>query len=281
MKKVLILDGSTAEAFKHFDKKYEFTDLFCLNDEELVKEVHKKYILAGADVVTTNSFNANQIYLEKNISSYDLSKKAAAIAKNVIQELKINKKIYIAGAIGPSNIILSHNEDKNIFTKLKNSYLYQLEAFIESDVDFILLETFFDYKNIELIFEVIDSIKNKINKVIIFSITINKEGKIFSGENFLEIFKKFERDFVKVIGFNCGFGIKGMDKFLEQLKIFNKKIIFYPNVDSKKNYEKNFKEFSFYAENFLKKFDFYIFGSCCSTDFNYTKKIYEIINERK
>lgn len=274
--KKLILDGSTYTTFTKYGINRENTailDVLCITDEELVATVHKRYIDAGADIISTNSFNSNDYYLkEKNCpyTAYELSKKAGLIAKKTA--LSSDKKIFVAGSVGPGNIALSQNADK-IF-ELKNSYKENIRGLLDAYVDFILLETFYDAKNLETALAAVEELQKHQKFFVALALTIDKNGKIFSGEYAYDILKHLNQEYIFALGFNCSFGIEAMEDSLKKIATLNKNIIFYPN-----NMDTDIANFEKIYKKYLSKYRINIAGTCCGTDENYTKILKKIIGD--
>ena len=161
-KRVLVLDGATGTAIQ----KYNLTDedfqgkkgcneILNITRPDVIKEIHTKYIEAGADIIETNSFNCNRISLkdyEIEDMSYTLSKKGAELARETADNFykTSGKKIYIAGSIGPTSKSLSlpmgdvpYEREIN-FDQMKKIYSEQIEGVIDGGVDCLLIETIFD-----------------------------------------------------------------------------------------------------------------------------------------
>lgn len=285
MKKILILDGSASKAFEKYGytlKNTDFFEKFNKYNETIVQNIHKRYIDAGADIIETNSFNANDIYLKqfnKNISGYELSFLAAKIANKA--KYTYNKNILIAGSVGPSHISLSL--DKNFYEELKNSFKNQINGLIKGGVDFLLFETCYDFENLKLLLTICQ--EENFKKNIVVSFNVNDVGKIFSGESIFDIINYIDNNFIIGYGINCSNGIEKSYNILKQLRNFtNKKIFFYPNVKQYKNEdEKNIimNNFKFFAEKIIKENLVDVFGSCCGTDEEFTQLIKNILLEKQ
>lgn len=272
--KKLILDGAMgtvlqeykieAESFLGSEKVFEVLNL---TEESIVKEIHKKYIEAGADIIETNTFNCNIFSLEgsgldKKI--FEICKKGAELAREVAQN---QKEILVAGAIGPTNMMLS--KDNEIEEKMRKSYKEQIGGVIAGNVDFLLIETVYDYKNLKIALE--EALKFK-GKPIVISFTCNNQGKIYSGEKIEKIIKEIDRDEIIGYGLNC----VGGNFFIEQLRdITSKKIFYYPNDNLLK--DNLFKE---YLRNLLESNKVDILGGCCGTNYEFIKTISGIMKKK-
>ncbi len=137
-------------------------DLLCLTQPQIVKAIHKEYLEAGADIIETNTFNAQRVSLaDYNMQSlaYEINFEAAKIARTAIEEFTVNCQLstvncFVAGAIGPMNKTLSLSPDVNnpgyralTFDEAMEAYYEQVKGLVEGGVDLLLIETIFDTLN--------------------------------------------------------------------------------------------------------------------------------------
>jgi 5-methyltetrahydrofolate--homocysteine methyltransferase len=137
-------------------------DLLCLTQPQIVKAIHKEYLEAGADIIETNTFNAQRVSLaDYNMQSlaYEINFEAAKIARAAIEEFSISNGIstadkFVAGAIGPMNKTLSLSPDVNnpgyralTFDDAMEAYYEQVKGLVEGGADLLLIETIFDTLN--------------------------------------------------------------------------------------------------------------------------------------
>jgi 5-methyltetrahydrofolate--homocysteine methyltransferase len=137
-------------------------DLLCLTQPQIIKAIHKEYLEAGADIIETNTFNAQRISLaDYNMQSlaYEINFEAAKIARTAIEEFTVNYQLstvdrFVAGAIGPMNKTLSLSPDVNnpgyralTFDEAVDAYYEQVKGLVEGGVDLLLIETIFDTLN--------------------------------------------------------------------------------------------------------------------------------------
>ncbi len=290
--KILILDGAMGTLLKKYKLNSED---FCgaLNCYEIlnktrtdiIKEIHEKYILAGADIIETNSFNCNLINLEKyslEDEVYNLAKKSVEIAK---EAAKISEnKIYIFGAVGPTNRSLSFlkkNKEINFekeFLELKNIFKEQISGLIDGGVDAILIETVYDKLNTKASLVACEELfKEKNKKVPIFvSMTVDKNGDI-GGEKIENIIRELDNNLIIGFGVNCSFGSKNLFSVVERIKkATNKFIIFYPNAgipNENGEYPEDIEEIKTNIKPLLERKLVNIIGGCCGTDFEYIKNL--------
>ena len=222
--RILVLDGAMGTVLQ----KYELTPedfngakgcYEVLNETrpDIIFEVHKKYIEAGADIIETNSFNCNAIslkdyHLEDKV--YDLAKKSAEIARDAVKQS--GKKVYVFGSVGPTNKSLSFPvgdipyKRAVSFDEMKEVIKVQVAGLIDGGVDGILLETIFDgltAKAALLATEEVFEEKN-VKLPISISATVNRQGKLLTGQSMESLIVALDSDSVTSFGFNCSFGAK-------------------------------------------------------------------------
>ena len=169
--KILVLDG----AMGSFIQKYGFSeeqfrgkmfanhthdvkgnnDLLNLTHPDAIQEIHEKYLKAGADIIETNTFNANFVsQSDYNTQDYvyEINKAGAQIAKRAVE--KVNKDAFVAGSLGPTNRTSSLSPDvhnpayRNItFNQLVKNYTNEVSGLVDGGVDLLLIETIFDPLN--------------------------------------------------------------------------------------------------------------------------------------
>ena len=170
-KRILIIDGAMGtmiqryklseadyrgERFKDWASDLKGNnDLLCLTQPQIIKAIHKQYLDAGADIIETNTFNAQKVSLadyHMEDLAYELNVAAAKCAKEAVKES--GKTAWVAGAIGPMNKTLSLSPDVNnpgyralSFDEAMNAYYEQVKGLVEGGVDLLLIETIFDTLN--------------------------------------------------------------------------------------------------------------------------------------
>ena len=317
--KILLLDGAMGtmiqkynfseedfrgERFKSISFKQKGNyDLLNITQEESIRNIHREYLEAGADIIETNSFNSNSISMQnyglENIVE-ELNIKAAQNAKSITAEFnKItpNKPRFVAGSVGPTNKSASVSTNipnaskRNItFDNLVSAYFVQISALIKGGVDLILIETVFDATNAKAaLFAAHKCFEKDKKKVpIMLSATINKNGQLLSGETiktFLSYFSHFD---LFSIGLNCSFGATDLLPYLRELsKNSRYPVSIYPNAGLPNKYG----EYDETAEEMAEIMKIYanenlinIVGGCCGTTPNHIvhfAKVIENIAPRK
>lgn len=299
-KRILVLDGAMGTAIQKYnlnsddylDKK-GCNEILNITRPDIIKDIHLKYIEAGADIIETNSFNCNKISLNEygfSERAYEIAKRSAELAKKVTTTSE--KKIYIAGSIGPTNKTLTIPSGKNPYDRdlefdyLKEAYSEQIEGLIDGGVDILLIETIFDGLNAKCaVISAEEVMKRKnINLPIMISATVNKEGKIFTGQSIESLIVALDRENIISYGFNCSFGAKELIPLTKKLGKFTKKpISLYPNAGLP-NEDGEYLESPNITANYLKELvdnqEVNILGGCCGTTFEHIKSIANLVKNK-
>lgn len=299
-KRILVLDGAMGTAIQKYNLnsddylgKKGCNEILNITRPDIIKDIHLKYIEAGADIIETNSFNCNKISLNEygfSERAYEIAKRSAELAKEVTTTSE--KKIYIAGSIGPTNKILTIPSGKNPYDRdlefdyLKEAYSEQIEGLIDGGVDILLIETIFDGLNAKCaVISAEEVMKRKnINLPIMISATVNKEGKIFTGQSIESLIVALDRESIISYGFNCSFGAKELIPLTKKLGKFTKKpISLYPNAGLP-NEDGEYLESPDITVNYLKELvdnqEVNILGGCCGTTFEHIKSIANLVKNR-
>ncbi len=244
---VLVLDGAmgtmiqrhglTEDDFRgtlqlRDDVKYKgCNDLLVLTRPDVISGIHAAYIEAGADIIETNSFNANAIsmaeyHLGDRVS--EINREAARLARcEADREFeRSGRRVYVAGSMGPSNVALSipavHEGGVEVdFDTMAEAYREQAEGLIEGGADILLLETIFDTLNAKAAIagvKVAMSRKNREDIPLMISVTLTEQGRTLSGQTVAAFLDSVRHAGAMSIGLNCGFGAEGMAPWLEQLQ---------------------------------------------------------------
>lgn len=299
-KRILVLDGAMGTAIQKYNLNSDdyldtkgCNEILNITRPDIIKDIHLKYIEAGADIIETNSFNCNKISLNEygfSERAYEIAKRSAELAKEVTTTSE--KKIYIAGSIGPTNKTLTIPSGKNPYDRdlefdyLKEAYSEQIEGLIDGGVDILLIETIFDGLNAKCaVISAEEVMKRKnINLPIMISATVNKEGKIFTGQSIESLIVALDRESIISYGFNCSFGAKELIPLTKKLGKFTKKpISLYPNAGLP-NEDGEYLESPDITANYLKELvdnqEVNILGGCCGTTFEHIKSIANLVKNR-
>lgn len=296
-------DFRAREFIKHSCPLVGFNDILNITKPSSIKEIHKKYLEAGANIITTNTFNSNPVSMKDyGLENYPglvkrLNREGAKLAKEALKEFETADKeelYFIGGSIGPTNRSTSMSPDisnplkRNItYDELKKGYKEQIEGLIEGEVDLLIFETFFDTLNLKVALDAANSIMREkgIKLPIMVSATVSDNaGRILSGQT-LEAFVTSisHYDNIKVIGINCGFGPERMKDYI---KAINKVNPFFtschPNAglpDEWGCYDVGTEEFKESVRSILKEREINIIGGCCGTTPDYIRELAKLVKE--
>ena len=262
-KRILLMDGAMGtmiqkynlqeqdykgDAFKshHVDLKGN-NDILNITKSDIIKDIHKQYVLAGADIIETNTFNATAIaqsdyQLEDqvkniNIKGVQVAKEAVAESMDALQ----GKRVLIAGALGPTNRTASISPDvedpgkRNVtFDELVRAYYEQSKYLYEGGVDVFLPETTFDTLNLKAAIFALKQLFKEIGFVlpVFVSVTFSdKSGRTLSGQTINAFWESVRHANPYAIGMNCGLGAASLFNYIETLsKIADTKVFCYPNA---------------------------------------------------
>ncbi|MCZ6791710.1 MAG: methionine synthase, partial [Candidatus Dadabacteria bacterium] len=276
------------EQFKdhHIDLKGN-NDLLCLTRPEIITEIHRSYLEAGADIIETNTFNANKLsqsdYELQHIIP-ELNKAAAQVARIAVDEFMSenpDRKCFVAGALGPTNKTASLSPDVNdpayrgvTFDELVETYYEQVKWLVEGGVDIILAETTFDTLNLKA---AIYGIQNFLDEhpaqlPLMLSVTItDASGRTLSGQTIEAFWNSVRHAKPLSVGINCALGAQEMRPYIEELsKIAACYISCYPNAGlpnplSETGYDETPEDTSGFLEEFAQSGFINIVGGCCGT----------------
>ena len=181
-------------------------DLLCLTRPEVIEDIHRKYLVAGADIIETNSFNATSVSMaDYHVQAYcrEINLAAARLARRMADEftaLNPEKPRFVAGSVGPTNKTCSMSPDVNnpafralTFDELQAAYCEQMEALLEGGVDALLIETIFDTLNAKAAIRAAELSMEKIGRRVplMLSVTVSDiAGRTLSGQT-LDAFFSF------------------------------------------------------------------------------------------
>ena len=229
--RVLILDGAMGTMIGRVLGKTGNSDELNLTRPEIILDIHRKYLRAGADIITTNTFNAQRI----SQADYHLEDKAremallgAQMARQCADEFSTDDKPrYVAGSMGPTNKTCSMSPDVSnpalrelTYDTLFDAYLEQTEALLEGGVDALLIETIFDTLNAKVAIDAsLTAMRQRGREVpIMLSATVSDlAGRTLSGQTLDAFLASISSYPIFSVGLNCSFGGTQMLPFLRQL----------------------------------------------------------------
>ncbi|MDD7410463.1 homocysteine S-methyltransferase family protein [Fusobacterium gastrosuis] len=297
-KRILILDGAMGTVLQ----KYDLTEVDfagkakgcyeILNETrpDIIKEIHEKYIQAGADIIETNSFNCNAISLKDygfENKVFELAKKAGEIAREASKIT--SKKIYILGSIGPTNKSLSFPigdipfERSLSFKELLEVYKEQIRGLIAGGVDGLLIETIFDGLNGKAAVLAAEEVYEELglNLPICISATVNRQGKLLTGQSIESLIASLDGPSILSFGFNCSFGAKDLVPLIKKIQQSTTKFIsLYPNAglpNQNGDYVETAEQMKNDIASIVENQEINILGGCCGTTYEHIKVLAELV----
>lgn len=260
-------------------------DLLCLTQPNVIREIHEKYLLAGADIIETCSFNSQRISMadygmENQIRRFNLE--AAKLARSVADEYtkkNPSKPRFVAGSVGPTNKTASISPDVNnpalrgiTYNELVDAYKEQMEALIEGGVDALLIETIFDTLNAKAaIFAAEEAMAAQGKRVyIMLSATIaDISGRTLSGQTIRAFLNSVAHADILSVGLNCSFGAKDLKPYLQEVcDLAPWYVSAYPNAGLPNQfgeYDETPEKMAAQVKEYIDENLVNIIGGCCGT----------------
>lgn len=272
-------------------------DLLCLTRPEVIEDIHRKYLVAGADIIETNSFNATSVSMaDYHVQAYcrEINLAAARLARRMADEftaLTPEKPRFVAGSVGPTNKTCSMSPDVNnpafralTFDGLQAAYCEQMEALLEGGVDALLIETIFDTLNAKAAIRAAELSMEKTGRRVplMLSVTVSDvAGRTLSGQTLDAFLASVEHADLFSVGLNCSFGARQLKPFLEQLASRAPYYISaYPNAglpNSLGQYDQTPEEMAAEVKEYVEEGLVNIIGGCCGTTEQYIAKYQDLI----
>ena len=311
--RILILDGAMGTMIQRYNLSEEDfrgsrfagvqgqmrgnNDLLCLTRPDIIEEIHRKYLAAGADIIETNTFNATRISMAGYpVEQYvdEINRAAAGIARRVADEftaLHPQKPRFVAGSVGPTGKTCSMSPDVNnpayralTFDELEAAYVEQMVALLEGGVDALLIETIFDTLNAKAAIRAAGQAMEKTGRKVplMLSVTVaDSGGRTLSGQTLEAFLASVQHADLFSVGLNCSFGARQLKPFLAQLAARAPYFISaYPNAglpNSMGLYDQTPDEMAREVEEYIKEGLVNIIGGCCGTTDEYIARYQKLV----
>ncbi len=289
--RILVLDGAMGTMIQQYGLREEdfrgarfanhcydlkgCNDVLSLTAPFVVRDIHRKYLEAGADIIETNTFNAQRISMGDfglQDSCREINLAAVQIARQCAEEYSTPEKPrYVAGSIGPTSKTFVSEEGKDkgekFATTLREAYAEQIQALVDGGVDVLLIETIFDTQIARIAFEEAKRIAPLLPVMMSFSVS-TADGHNMLGQDILEFISTFKKGDLYSVGINCVSDVKAMTPLVCQMARFGTKVSIYPNAgmpDGKGRYTKKPESLVADLWPLLENHCLSIVGGCCGT----------------
>ena len=260
-------------------------DLLALTRPDVVLEIHEKYLRAGADIIETDSFNANAVSLADyrlEECAYEISKAAAGIARSAADEFTARnpqKPRFVAGSVGPTNRTASMSADVQnpaarevTFAQLVAAYTDQVRGLVDGGADILLVETVFDTLNAKAALWAIDTLCERLGRaipVMVSGTLADASGRTLSGQTVEAFAVSVSHANLLSVGLNCAYGAKQLLPYLERLAaVAGTRISAHPNAGLPNvmgGYDETPEMFAGDVGEYMRRGLVNIVGGCCGT----------------
>jgi 5-methyltetrahydrofolate--homocysteine methyltransferase len=290
-------------------------DLLSITQPQIIKEIHRQYLEAGADIIETNTFSGTTVamadyQMDTNELVYELNFQSAKIAKEVADEFTAknpDKPRYVAGALGPTNRTASISPDVNdpafravTFDELVEAYYVQVSGLVEGGVDILLVETIFDTLNAKAALFAIDKYfsepynsktqnsslithHSKHLPIMVSGTITDASGRTLSGQVTEAFYNSISHAHLLSVGLNCALGADLLRPYQQELaRIATTYVSCYPNAglpNAFGQYDETPEYMAKQLEDFAKNGFFNIVGGCCGTTPDHIRAIAEMVKK--
>lgn len=298
-KRILVLDGAMGTMIQRYNLSEEDfrgtrfashprqlkgnNDILVLTRPDIIQGIHEKYLIAGADIIETSTFNANEISQADygcEALCYEINREAVRLAREVAKRYSTPEKPrFVVASIGPTSRTCSISPDvenpamRNItFDTLVAAYLEQMTVLIDAGVDALLCETIFDTLNAKAAIYAADEAMRRCNKEmpIMLSLTVaDAAGRTLSGQTIEAFMSSVMSRNILSVGLNCSFGAEQMKPFIKQIAdIAPCYVSAYPNAglpNALGGYDQTPEQMAECVREYIDEGLVNIIGGCCGT----------------
>lgn len=305
--RIFVLDGATGttiqqyklteeefrgERFKDFDGEVRGTnDLLALTYPEIVTSMHRRFLEAGSDLITTNTFNSQRVSLaDKHLQDYarEINLEAARLARKEADAYTLmnpRKPRYVLGSVGPTSKTLSIGESAEFNEDiLHDAYYEQIEALIDGGVDAVLIETIFDIENAKVALRCCKEVmlKKGFRLPIMMSFTVaSEDGHNMLGQSVVDFVKSLNDDSVFSVGLNCSLNAAKMAPIIQRMAAETDYYIsMFPNAglpDEHGHYLDTPKMMQVEIWPIVEAHLLNVVGGCCGTDDLHIREIAKLV----
>lgn len=321
-KKILILDGAMGTMIQRYgltEDDYRgsiFTGCSselkgnneCLNltRPDIIKAVHEEYIAAGADIIETNTFSANAVSQSEygcEDFAFRMAYEGARIAREAADEARalaakvgLERKVWVAGSIGPTSKSLSLSPDANdpafrsySFDQMRAAYKTQVEALIKGGADLLVIETCFDALNVKAALSAISAVYSSLGQTsegvlpVMISVSVgDRSGRTLTGQTLEAFYNSICHYPILSFGLNCSLGAAELMPLIEEIDGWCRcGISCYPNAglpNAMGGYDQSPEDMAAQVRIMAEKRLVNIVGGCCGTTPDHIRAISKAIN---
>ncbi|XP_069340672.1 methionine synthase isoform X2 [Eulemur rufifrons] len=315
-KRIMVLDGGMGTMIQrhklseeHFQGQ-EFkdharplkgnNDILSITQPDIIYQIHKEYLLAGADIIETNTFSSTSIaqadYGLEHLA-YEMNKCSAGVARKAAEEITLQTGIkrFVAGALGPTNKTLSVSPSverpdyRNItFDELVEAYEEQAKGLLDGGVDILLIETIFDTANAKAALFALQKLfeeKYAPRPIFISGTIVDKSGRTLSGQTGEAFVISVSHADPLCIGLNCALGAAEMRPFIETIgKCTTAYVLCYPNAglpNTFGDYDETPSVMATHLKSFAVDGLVNIVGGCCGSTPDHIREIAKAVKDCK
>lgn len=286
------------ERFANFHRDVKGNnDMLSITQPQIIEEIHRAYLEAGADIIETNTFSSTSIAqadYDMQPYVYDLNYYSAQVAKKAADDFtrqNPDKPRYVAGSMGPTNRTASLSPDVNnpgyravTFKELKEAFYEQAKGLVEGGSDILLLETIIDTLNVKAalfaIEELFDELGYRVPVMVSGTIT-DASGRILSGQTAEAFWISVSHIPLLSVGLNCALGAEEMRPHVEALSnIADTFVSAYPNAGLPNEfgqYDQSAEEMQAYIRDFAASGFVNMIGGCCGTTPDHIRAMAEAV----
>ncbi|XP_006872073.1 PREDICTED: methionine synthase [Chrysochloris asiatica] len=314
--RIMVLDGGMGTMIQRYKPNEDYfrgqefkdhakplkgnNDILSITQPDVIYQIHKEYLLAGADIIETNTFSSTSIaqadYGLEHLA-YQMNKCSAALARQAAEEVTLETGIkrFVAGALGPTNKTLSVSpsverpDARSItFDELVKAYQEQAKGLLDGGVDVLLIETVFDTANAKAaLFALLELFEEEYapHPVFISGTIVDKSGRTLSGQTGEAFVISVSHAAPLCIGLNCALGAAEMRPFIETIgKCTPAYVLCYPNAglpNTFGGYDETPQAMAMHLKDFAMDGLVNVVGGCCGTTPDHIREIASAVRDCK
>jgi len=302
--RIILFDGAMGTEIQKLDPKAEdfpdgkdgFNDGLSITKPDWIKEIHRKYLLAGADCIETNTFGSNKIKLDEygfGAQTVELNQKNAELARSVCNEFT-DRQRFVVGSMGPTGYLPSSNDadlGQMPLSQIREAFELQAEGLIKGTADALLIETSQDILEVKLAVEASHTAMEKTGKkvTLISNVTLDQYGKMLLGTNVQSAYTTISDMGIDIFGLNCSTGPIEMEPSIQWLNDQkHKPLLIVPNAGMPENvggqavYKMTPEKMASALNSFIEEYpQISIIGGCCGTNPEHIAQLRKTIDQQK